>query len=451
MAWEEPSSSSSSSSSSASAPYSPSSSSFASGSRMPRLAGASSGLPESFVEAVVYELALQIFTARDPLSVAPVIANVFRVCSTWRNVSRSELLWKNLCRAIWHVENRYEGLSWRQQYVRVHLTSLNFKKGNPKHHILDYETSQESNENGIGNVCRCLAISGRYMAGGFFDGSVRIFDLRSRLCISTMKSGHEDRFGPLSRAIAGLFVELETVVFASLEGSVFTANIFQSFPRCVYVGNVIQDGALINFTGSNRWWVGLYAGSPGNCIRIWDATSQETVFRGGNIMDNDAMSGWNLFVEQAGQIGRVQISNDALLVAASRTSLNISDIENDGLYPRLEREEQMAVEALAVKDDKMLTASYDGSACIRSLPDLDEVCRIENLDVEDAGQLSGSLNSRQCFLCISGEINVWDAISGVHLYNLEEPVGDAYDLVASDEYVVASNPDFGLNLWDFTP
>ncbi|KAJ7556789.1 hypothetical protein O6H91_05G098600 [Diphasiastrum complanatum] len=411
-------------------------------------------LPESVVEIIALQLALNVSASTGPLSAAPAIANMFQVCWTWRNISRSELLWETLCVAVWGVRSRHEGRTWYQEYLLVHVTSINLRTGNYRHYKLNYEISGDSN--GRSEKCRCLALSGRFLAGGFSDGAIRVFDLKSRLCMCTMKPVHRDRFGPLSRAITGLVIDNEKVTFASLDGSVFVGNIVEALHRRVHVGNVIQDGALISFTGCSRWWVGLYAGSPGNSIRIWDAATREPVFQGGHIMDNDAMRGWNLFLEQATRIGSLRVSNDSYLVSTTQTKISVVDLETFGLRLNIEREEQIAVEAFDVKYNRLLTSSYDGDAQVRRLPHLQEQCRLQHVragsDSNHRTKIVGALNTRQAFLCISGVINAWDAVSGSHLYRVDEQLGsDVYDLVASDQFVAACVSDIGLHLWDFTP
>ncbi|URE24652.1 RNA recognition, partial [Musa troglodytarum] len=49
-----------------------------------------------------------------------------QVCSSWRAVSRSELLWQDLCRRVW---SRRRSLlpSWRDEFVRLHRTAANFR------------------------------------------------------------------------------------------------------------------------------------------------------------------------------------------------------------------------------------------------------------------------------------------------------------------------------------
>lgn len=51
-------------------------------------------------------------------------------------------------------------------------------------------------------------------------------------------------------------------MFASLDGDIHVAatdNAAVPYRRA-HVGDVVNDGALVDFSGCERWWVGLYAG-----------------------------------------------------------------------------------------------------------------------------------------------------------------------------------------------
>lgn len=53
------------------------------------------------------------------------------------------------------------------------------------------------------------------------------------------------------------------LVFATLDGDIHAAVINGGVMmlRRVHMGDVVNDGSLVDFAGSNRWWVGLYAGN----------------------------------------------------------------------------------------------------------------------------------------------------------------------------------------------
>ena len=194
-------------------------------------------------------------------------------------------------------------------------------------------------------VCRRLALASRFVAAGFSDGSVMVFHSGgSRDCIFSVKPTHEIIIGPHSRAISGLFIEegeLNQVVFASMDGSLFEGVITArgiaaagergGGYRRLMVGNYVNDGILVDFTGDSDRWVGLYVGVNGRSLHIWDASTHDLIFNGGNMTDPDAYHGWHLLVDNVNQyIGRVEIVSHAnkVLVVATRSRLCVMDMEH---------------------------------------------------------------------------------------------------------------------------
>eukprot|EP01018_Ginkgo_biloba_P020112 Gb_09541 [translate_table: standard] len=457
--------------------------------------------PEPFVEALAREVALEAARSGGALAAAPAVANVFQmvacygyndlqrigknklnfckqngkrsaaygndfasgmVCSTWRTISNSEILWKSLTRLVWS-QNHRRSSQWRDEYIRLHRTASNFYYNRAKYTLIEYEVSSDSSNNGAGAACRCLALSSTFLAGGFFDGAVRIFSLATKECISTMKPVHENRLGPLSRAIAGIVLYDDKVVFASFDGSVFVGSISRGEIRCAHVGNVVNDGTLVDFTGCEDWWVGLYAGVPRHACHIWDASTEELVFNGGDITDPDALRGWHLLTEQAERIGRVRIGDDGLLLTATRLKVAVFDLETHGSAFSIEEETagEVIVESVEVNADRFLMASSNGVARIRQVRTLEDVCSFpfdgagglngNNNNNNNYRKLLGTLNTRQAFVCIDGVVGAWDANSGARLYRLTEQIGDVFDLVADDEHVAGCALDTGIHLWSFGP
>ncbi|XP_024539571.1 transcriptional regulator STERILE APETALA [Selaginella moellendorffii] len=424
--------------------------------------GAAAFLPESVVEAVAVEAAAAAARAHGAMAASRTLACIFQVCSVWRSVSQSELLWENAFNVVWPTQARQPERSWRREFQRAHTTASNFRRGRARHTILvEEETGGRHYE-----PPRSLAISNDYLVGGHFDGALRVFDLKTKACVWTLRANQEEGFGPLSRAIAGISLQGDDIVFGSVDGNVFTASASRGNRVRVHVGRVIQDGALISFAASQRWWIALYAGSVGHCFRLWDAATKQVVYRGGNMTDDDAMRGWHMLVERAGRVGRVRIVNEELLVAANRRRIRVHDLGTHGMPLIVERDQEAennAVEAMDVRGNKLLSASYEGLARIRELPTMVEVLTVRHAGVhanprlrpddrEQMQQLFGTLNSRQLFLCFSGAVNAWDCSSGEHLYSLREETGYMYnDMVASDSCLAVSSRDTGLHLWDFSP
>lgn len=183
-----------------------------------------------------------------------------QVCSTWRAVSRSDLLWQNLTRRIWHC-NSLRHDSWYEEYIYHHRASRNFRVPRYVYSTLHFVPTDD-NDNNDNLSCRRLAVFNYHLAAGFSDGSVRLFHLPNRVHISTIHPQHRDRLGPFSPAVSGIILSESLVVFASLDGDIHVAMIDNAAPpRRAHFGDVVNDGVLVDFNGCNRWWVGLYAGA----------------------------------------------------------------------------------------------------------------------------------------------------------------------------------------------
>ncbi|KAJ7517007.1 hypothetical protein O6H91_21G008200 [Diphasiastrum complanatum] len=375
----------------------------------------------------------------------------YQVCSYWRNVSASENLWEILCNCLWDSRERQIEISWRAKFVRFHATLSNFRQGKARYLTLQMEEDDDEDFSVI-RRCTCLALSNEFLAAGFYDGAVRIFDTCTGSCICTLRHEQDYVFGLYSSAIAGLCLDNKEVVYASVRGSLLTGDIGTKKCTSVYSGNVIEDGALISFAGSKTWWVGLYAGSPGQSIRIWSSETRELLYRGGNLLDDDAMLGWRTFIELADHFGKVRIVNDTLLLAASRTKLTIIDLETHGTIVNVEWHQQITIGALDVACNRLLTVAMYEAAQILRIPALDELCKLEHvLAADDYTKLIGTMNSRHALLTSDpGFLNVWDALTGTHLYAFREQVKGIHDLVANDMFVAACSRDSTVHFWDFT-
>ncbi|GLJ23764.1 hypothetical protein SUGI_0450800 [Cryptomeria japonica] len=441
--------------------------------------------PEPFVEAVARKVALAAAQGGGALAAAPALVTVFQVCSTWRTISHSEILWEALVQDVWEWDTSQttrRPQSWRDEYIRLHSTASNFRHNRAKYTLIEYEVSSDSSGNGAGAVCRCLTLSPEYLAVGFFDGAVRIFSLTSKECVNTMKPPHENRLGPLSRAISGIVINDDRVVFASFDGNVFVGEVLTGLVRRAHVGNVVNDGTLVDFTGSEKFWVGLYAGIPGHACHIWDAVTEQLVFNAGDITDSEALRGWRLLTEQAERIGRVRVNRDGILLTATRFKVTVFDLESYGVSFRreeiaMDEQQQLIVESVDANNDWFLTASDDGAARIRRITDFEDSWAFSfaeaaatdansansttstsrsssgntNSDRRNRVRVFGALNTRQAFLCIEGSVHAWDAKSGMRLYRLDEWMGEVFDLVADDEHVAGCAIDTGIHLWSFRP
>ncbi|KAH9292106.1 hypothetical protein KI387_042692 [Taxus chinensis] len=109
--------------------------------------------PELFVEAVAREVAVAAANGDGALVAGPAVVTIFQVCSTWRNISNSEILWEALARHVWDASQTTRRMhSWREEFIRLHLTASNFRHNRAKHtSAIEYEVSSDSSGNGTGS------------------------------------------------------------------------------------------------------------------------------------------------------------------------------------------------------------------------------------------------------------------------------------------------------------
>lgn len=379
--------------------------------------------------------------------------SLYQVCSTWHTVSRSELLWETLTRQIWKRQRRLQP-TWREEYLHRHRTAHNFRRRRAVHRSLEFNHGVAA---GGRLTCRCLALSTRHLACGFLDGSVRLFDLRTAAHVRTFQPRRRDRLGPFSCAISGIVLDDARVVFASFYGDVHVAAVGDPGPtaRRARRGDAAGDGALVDFAGHGRWWVGLFAGAPRRALQVWDSTTEQLVFVGGSLTDADALLGWRLltdFDDAADGVGRVRVaaSSDSG-VAATQLKLLAFDLRHLGLVLGEEVVEHgVVVDSLDVSNDMYLVIDKAGMARVRKLRSFEEVCTFVIRRGRGEAKILGCLNGGYAFVSINGAIQAWDVENGQFLYRLRERIGMATGLVADDDHVAGCSIDNGIHLWTFS-
>ncbi|XP_059664645.1 transcriptional regulator STERILE APETALA [Cornus florida] len=404
--------------------------------------------PEPFIEALASQVAIDASRSIDRLAAARALFNVFQVCSTWLAVSRSDLLWQNLTSSIW---NRHHLLhdTWCDEYIYRHRTAHNFRVGQYIYSTLHFIPSEDDDNDGLS--CRRLALSDNFLAAGFSNGSVRLFHLPTRLHLSTFQSHQRDRIGRFSPAISGIILSDTQLVFASLDGDIHVAATDVGPPaRRTHLGNQVNDGVLVDFTGCARWWVGLYAGVPGRAFHVWDGATEELLFVGGTLTDQEAVMGWHLLTELTVLIGRIRITGQESAVACTSPRVIVFDLANQGIvFGEEEFQTGLIVGSVDANNDAFIVVDSRGVASVRRAGTLEEVCRFT---VRGASQRSvlGCMNGGYALMCAGGVINVWEVEQqGQHLYRFNERIGEANALIADDRYVAACSSDATIHLWDF--
>lgn len=360
-------------------------------------------------------------------------------------MSRSELLWHRLARRIWG-RNQLLRNTWREEYVYWHRTARNFRTRRSVHAALHFDPADVEDPDGL--TCRCLTLSDTQLACGFADGAVRLFDLATHVHVSTFRPQPRDRLGRFARAITGIVIADHRLVFATLDGDIHVA-IVEGPPhaRRAHLGDVLNDGALVDFTGCGRWWVGLYAGVPGRAFHVWDGVTEELVFVGGTLTDPDAVMGWHLLTDLSVFVGRVRITSQESAVACTARRVFVFDLRNQGAIESYAR--RIIVTSVDVSNAAYVIVDRRGIASVRRAGTLEEICRFSVRAASQRGVM-GSMNRGYALMCAGGVIRVWEVEHyGEYLYSFRERIGEVNAMVANDRHVAACTSETTLHLWDF--
>ncbi|KAK9284249.1 hypothetical protein L1049_024603 [Liquidambar formosana] len=406
--------------------------------------------PEPFVEALASQVAIDASRSHGRLAAAPALANLFLVCSTWRAVSRSDLLWHRLNRRIWN-RTRCLHATWHEEYVFRHRTAFNFVTGQSSYTTLLFDPT-DAGDNNDSLSCRCLALSDLYLACGFADGTIRLFELLTRLHTATFHPvPRDDRLGRFSAAVSGIIIDNEVrLVFATFDGDINVAAINNNAPTYrAHLGNVVNDGILVDFAGCSRWWVGLYAGVPGRSFRIWDGVTEGLLFVGGSLTDREAVVGWHLLNELTEFVGRVRVTSLESAVACTASRIMVFDLRNQ--VPRQEVFRRgVVVGSVDTSNEAYVFVNNSGVASVRRADTLEEVCRfvVGGGSAQRRGLL-GCMNDGYALMCARGVITVWEVSHGERLYSFGQSIGVANALIADERHVAACCSDTSIHLWDF--
>ncbi|XP_021766274.1 transcriptional regulator STERILE APETALA-like [Chenopodium quinoa] len=399
--------------------------------------------------------------------------NVSLVCTTWRAVSRSELLWQNLVRIVWNSTDLLHP-TWRDQFITLHRTSRNFRVSRYDYFVLRLSdhplaAAQGGGDDGGGGdadhlplLCLRIALADDHLALGFSNGSVRVFHLPSRVHLRTLHPLLRDHLGLFSRAVSGIVLQpvvvIDRVVFASLDGDIHVASPLggPGPARRAYLGDVVNDGALVDFTGGDRFWVGLYAGVPGRAFRVWDADSEELLFRGGSLTDPESVMGWHMLTEIRPRefVGRIRVAPQGVAVGVTSLRALVLNLEEAVMVMGQEPSRRgIIVGSVDANDNAFVMVDTRGVASVRQLRTLEEVCRFSvshrGAQASSLMGLLGCMNSMYVVMCIGGTMRVWDADHGEYLYSLREWVEETTAVAANDRHVVATSSDTTIHLWDF--
>ncbi|KAK2648254.1 hypothetical protein Ddye_015743 [Dipteronia dyeriana] len=417
--------------------------------------------PEPFLEALATQVAIDAARSSGRLAAAAALANVFQVCSTWRAVSRSDLLWHRLTRLIWRRTHLLHA-TWRHEFMYRHRTALNFRTGRYSYYTLHFDPSDVESPDGL--MCRCLTLSDIHLACGFVDGAVRLFNLATRHHVATFRPQYRDRLGQFSVAVSGIIITNNTrLVFATLDGDIHVVddvNDPTQQPRRVHLGVVLDDGVLIDFSGCRRYWVGLYAGLAGRSFRIWNGQTEMLTFIGGSLTDQDAVFGWRMLTDLNEFVGRVRVSegqNSAVACTATRIIDNarvngrvmVLDLMNEEVRLSEQPRRGIVARSVDISREVYVTVDYRGRAIVRRVDTLEEVCRFNTMVVEGGGGMIGCMNLMYWLMCADGAVRVWEVERGTYVNMFRERLEEEMNAFVADDRHVAASSGSTLHLWDF--
>ena len=378
-------------------------------------------------------------------------------------MSRSEFLWQSLVRLIWNHTILLRP-TWRDEYIYHHRTARNFRQYHCSYATLrlsDHPPAAPPGEEEVAEqlplFCLRLVLSDDHLAAGFSDGSVRVFHLPTHLHLRTIHPLLRDRLGLFSRAISGIIIlpRADRLIFASLDGDVHVVSPLAGLDmaRRAYLGDVVNDGALVDFAGSERFWVGLYAGVPGRAIRVWDAVSEELLFVGGSLTDPESVMGWHMLTElrPAEPVGRVRVASNELAVCSTGLRVLVLDLEAHAMVVEEAPRRGIIVGSVDAIYDVFVMVDTRGVGSVRYTRTLREVCRLDRAPLRGAQLrgLLGCMNGLYALMCAGGVVRVWDAEHGGYLYSFRERIGEVTAIASSERHVVASADDTTIHLWDF--
>lgn len=416
---------------------------------------------EPVVEALATQVAIDASHYHGRLAAASALAIIFQVCSTWREVSRSDLLWQRLTRRIWRRTYRLRD-TWQLEYIYWHRTARNFTTGRHALVVPQYDPGDHHQN----LICRCLTLSDTHLACGFVDGSVRLFDLHTGAHVSTFWSNHGLLFGPFSQSVSGIVIGSSTLAFARLDGDVYIAIINGPGPipgpipaRRAINGDVVNNGVLVEFAGSSRWWVGLYAGHAGGAFQIWDAHTEQRVFVGGSLTDPETVQGWHMLTELVEPVGRVRVTEREYVVACTSTRLVCFNLRNPEVLLRdVVSITGFIVGSLDVSHEVFVVVERSGVGTVRRVNNFERVSRFRLR----ASWLRGLLGCMNLGYVItysggSGLLRVWDIHEPAARLCITLPVRDdgegqvhGNSMVANQTHVAISFNDSSIHLLDFS-
>ncbi|XP_019251456.1 PREDICTED: transcriptional regulator STERILE APETALA-like isoform X2 [Nicotiana attenuata] len=327
-----------------------------------RRGGGNGVWPEPFLEALASQIAIDASLSTGRLAAAQAISGLFQVCSTWRAVSRSDLLWQNLTLEIWNRRHLLRQ-TWHDEYVYWHQTSNNFRQ----------------------------------------HGDIHV---------------------------------------AVISGA--------TPPRRAHLGDVVNDGALVDFTGCDHWWVGLYAGVPGRAFHIWNSETEELIYVGGDLTDPEAVMGWHLLTELTELVARIRIATQDTAVACTGLRLVVINLRNQGLIIQERSFQQvLIVGSFDATNELLVAVDGQGVATVLRVEDLEEACRFNVRGASQRGVVGCMNSSGYAVMYVGGVIRVWAVQNGVYLYSLRERIGEVNATLANQRHIVACSSDGTIHLWDF--
>ncbi|KAK6136421.1 hypothetical protein DH2020_029842 [Rehmannia glutinosa] len=350
--------------------------------------------PEPFVEALAFQAAIDASNIAGRLAAAQALFNIFQVCSTWRAISRSELLWQNLTRRIWNIRHLVRDFlargvpkyrhrpptisAWADTYTPPSISSLQiitttaYPAGDWRSRI----TTLPPDSQMVGSICSIFRVGSKIVLPSAF--LIRLL---------------------FSSSVSGIILSDTRLVFATLDGDIHAAVINGvAVLRRAHMGDVVNDGALVDFTGSSRW-----------CSRP--------------------------------RFSHMEQRNRGASFRRGKPDRSRSSEEEFG---------EVLSSACSINGESTLIADGRGRGSVRRAVDLEEVCRFTVRGAsQQRGRILGCVNGGYGVIFVGGVIRVWEIEHGQSLYSFRERIGECNAIVADERCVAACSSDGVIHVWDF--
>jgi hypothetical protein len=232
--------------------------------------------------------------------------------------------------------------------------------------------------------------------------------------------------------------------------------------RRAIIGDVVNNGVLVEFAGCSRFWVGLFAGHAGGAFQIWDTQTEQRVFVGGSLTDPEAVQGWHMLTELVEPVGRVRVTEREFVVACTTSRLICFNLRNPEILLRdMGSTTGFMVSSLDISHEVFVVVERNGVGTVRRVGNFERVSRFRLRGSWLRGLL-GCMNLGYVitYSSVSGLLRVWDIHEPTARLCITIAVRDdggegqgqvhGNSMVANQTHVAISSNDSSIHLLDFS-